>query len=88
MPDLRGENKPTELGENILLSFWSNNCLMSSSVPNASAAVVLKLHCLSTTPYARNTILVCLYKIKPILIMHANVQLLKMMYNPNFRTEW
>lgn len=60
MPDLRGEYIPTELGENILVSFWSNNCLMSRGVPSASAAVVPKLHGVSTMPCARNTVLLCL----------------------------
>lgn len=34
---LRGENDPTELGENILESFWTKR-LMSRGVPSASAA--------------------------------------------------
>lgn len=86
MFDLRGEYSPTELGENVLASFWSNNCLMSSGVPSASATVVPKLHCGSTMPYARNTVLVCLYKIKSISIIHVNMQLLKTTYNPNVRS--
>lgn len=73
MFDLRGEYSPTELGENVLASFRSNNCLMSSGVPSASAAVVPKLHCGSTMPYARNTVSVCLYKIKSISIIHVSM---------------
>lgn len=35
--DLRGENNPTELGNNILVSFWSEP-YTRSGVPSASAA--------------------------------------------------